>query len=61
MEKLRCINRKDDRYTEIVRDPETGEVIHHCDEKLSDHTGHGSDKNRGRQEADSNQGQREGK
>ncbi len=31
-------------YTETVIDPETGEVVHHCDEPLKNHTGHGSAK-----------------
>ena len=36
------INRRDDRYTERVEDPATGETIHECDELLSEHQGHGS-------------------
>ena len=32
-----------DRRYERITDPDTGEVIHHCDHKLSDHKGHGSD------------------
>lgn len=44
VEKIRDINRTDDKYTEIVRDYETGEIIHFCNEKLSAHTGHGSAK-----------------
>ena len=43
----RRIDRKSDRYTETVTDPETGQVIHHCDEPLSKHRGHGSDKQNG--------------
>jgi hypothetical protein len=31
-------------YTEIVTMLDTGEVIHHCDEPLSQHTGHGSNR-----------------
>jgi len=46
VEKLRCVDRQSDRYWEIVADPETGEIIHRCDERLSDHKGHGSDKGR---------------
>jgi hypothetical protein len=38
------INRENDRYTETVTEYDTGVVIHHCDEKLSEHTGHGSAK-----------------
>lgn len=44
VEKIRDINRTDNKYTEIVRDYETGEIIHFCNEKLSAHTGHGSAK-----------------
>jgi hypothetical protein len=40
------INRRDDHYREVVTDPETGEVLHHCDEPLSEHRGHGSAKSK---------------
>ena len=43
-EKFRSIDQPTNRYLEIVKDFETGEVIHQCIEKLSDHLGHGSDK-----------------
>jgi hypothetical protein len=33
-------------YTETVTMRDTGEVVHHCSEPLSEHTGHGSDKGR---------------
>jgi predicted nucleic acid-binding Zn-ribbon protein len=47
--KQRLIDRKDDLYREIIIDPETGEVIHKCEESLKQHKGHGSAKlNRGR-------------
>lgn len=39
----RLINRESDKYFEKVTDEE-GNVIHHCDEKLTDHFGHGSAK-----------------
>ena len=42
--KERLIDRKDNRYKELVKDLETGEVIHEADEPLSKHTGHGSAK-----------------
>jgi hypothetical protein len=42
--KERIIDRKNDLYKEIVRNPETGEIIHHCEELLSKHIGHGSAK-----------------
>ena len=35
-------NRRDDRYTEVVWDPDTGKIVHQCDEPLSEHRGHGS-------------------
>ena len=38
----RTIDRKNDHYLEIITDPETGDVIHFCDEPLSKHKGHGS-------------------
>lgn len=41
----RQINREDDRYFEKVSD-EDGNIIHFCDEKLSEHQGHGSAKNK---------------
>ncbi len=37
-------NRREDRYTEVVKDPDTGEIIHEADEPLSEHRGHGSAK-----------------
>lgn len=44
MKLVRRIDRKTNRYTEKVEDPETGNVIHESDEPLTDHRGHGSDK-----------------
>ena len=44
IQKERLIDRKSDRYKELVKDLETGEVIHETDEPLSQHTGHGSAK-----------------
>jgi len=38
------IDRKNDAYSEIVKDGTTGEIIHQCDEPLSKHKGHGSAK-----------------
>jgi hypothetical protein len=40
----RLIDREGDRYREVVTNPETGEVIHSCDEPLSKHKSHGSAK-----------------
>ena len=45
-QKDRVVDRKSNRYSEKVTDPETGEVIHHCDEPLDKHIGHGSAKTR---------------
>ena len=42
--KVRVIDRENDRYFEKITDRETGDVIHHCDEPLSKHFGHGSAK-----------------
>jgi hypothetical protein len=44
VERQMRIDRENNRYTEKVSDSETGIAIHHCDEKLSEHTGHGSAK-----------------
>jgi hypothetical protein len=38
------IDRENDRYYERVTDYESGEVIHECEEKLSQHLFHGTDK-----------------
>lgn len=46
MHLTRLIDRKKDRYEEVVTDPETGEVIHECRERLSDHRGHGAARRR---------------
>jgi hypothetical protein len=44
MQRTRVIDRENDRYAEKVVDPLTGETVHHCDEPLSAHQGHGSAK-----------------
>lgn len=44
MEKVRIIDKYENRYFESVVDPDTGEIIHQCEELLSDHRGHGSDR-----------------
>jgi hypothetical protein len=44
MTKERRIDHVKDQYREVVTNPETGEVTHHCEEPLSKHTGHGSRK-----------------
>lgn len=43
-EKIRIIDRKNDSYYEMVRDPKTGAILHECSEALSQHFGHGSAK-----------------
>jgi hypothetical protein len=40
----RVIDRENDEYHEVVKDPSTGEVIHECHEPLSKHRGHGAAK-----------------
>ena len=40
----REIDRDTDTYRERITDIESGEVLHECDEPLSDHFGHGSAK-----------------
>jgi len=42
--KERTIDRENDDYREHVHDYETGEVLHHCEEPLSEHRGHGDAK-----------------
>lgn len=44
MDKVRLINKIDDRYLEHVVDPETGAVVHHTEESVREHQGHGSAK-----------------
>ncbi len=43
-EKVRIIDVDNDHYFEKITDPETGKVIHFCEEPLSKHLGHGSAK-----------------
>lgn len=40
----RIIDRENDKYYEVVKDPETGEILHECQEPLSKHRGHGAAK-----------------
>lgn len=47
--KQRVIDRDNDHYFEKVTDYETGEVIHHCEEPLSQHQGHGDAKRKNNQ------------
>ena len=42
--KERVIDKNKDLYREVVKDPTTGEIVHHCEEHLSQHFGHGAAK-----------------
>ena len=42
MHREKTENRRDNHYSEVVWDPDTGEIIHECEEPLRDHQGHGS-------------------
>ena len=44
VQRERVIDRDKDRYFEKITDYESGEVIHHCEEPLSQHQGHGNAK-----------------
>ena len=44
MKKSRIIDKVNDKYVEKVVDPESGEIVHLCEEPLSEHVGHGSAK-----------------
>ena len=44
--KERVIDRERNKYTEVITDSETGEVVHECEEHLTQHRGHGSAKRR---------------
>lgn len=35
-------NRENDRYYEHIVNPKTGEIVHHCEEPLSERRGHGA-------------------
>lgn len=48
VERMMHVDREKDHYVETVTEYETGTVVHHCDEKLSEHIGHGSAKKRER-------------
>lgn len=41
VEKQKVVDKNNNRYYEKITDLETKEVIHECNEKLSDHQGHG--------------------
>ena len=44
MQLRRIVDRAKDWYEEVVTDPETGKVVHRCEEPLSEHQGRGSAK-----------------
>jgi len=44
MKLSRLIDRENDLYKEEVKNPETGDIVHRCEESLSEHTGHSSAK-----------------
>lgn len=46
MRKERVIDRLNDRYKELVVNPESAQVVHHQEEALSKHRGHGSAKSK---------------
>jgi hypothetical protein len=41
------IDRENNQYKEVIVNPETGELIRHCDEPLTEHINRGSAKNPG--------------
>ncbi len=45
----RLIDRGRNGSCKVVRDPETGQIVHECQEPLSKHRGHGAAKRRGDQ------------
>ena len=42
--KYRLIDRDNDKYSEKISDYKSGEIIHQCEEPLTEHFGHGSAK-----------------
>ena len=42
--RLKVEDKRSDKYVEIVTNPETGEILHKCEEPLSQHRDHGSAK-----------------
>ena len=45
VDKVRVIDRTANRYYEKVINPDNNEVMHYCEESLTEHFGHGSAKN----------------
>ena len=52
---VRHIDRENDRYVETITVLGTGERVHHVDEPLSQHIGHGSDRRHGQPPEDFNE------
>ena len=46
VQRFKLIDRANNQYEEVVTDLTTGKVIHECRERLSEHQGHGSAKNK---------------
>lgn len=46
VKKSRIIDKDKNFYQEIVTDPDTNEIIYHCEEPLDQHVGHGSAKSK---------------
>lgn len=44
VERLMRVDRRNNRYMEHIADPQTNDTIHHCDEPLRAHQGHGDAK-----------------
>ncbi len=44
IKKERLIDKRNNLYKEVIIDPETGEILHHCEEPLSEHQNRGSAK-----------------
>jgi hypothetical protein len=40
--RLKVEDKKSDKYLEIITNPETSEILHKCEQPLSQHRGHGS-------------------
>lgn len=40
--RLKVENKRSNQYLEVVTNPETGEILHHCSESLTEHRGHGT-------------------
>lgn len=46
VKKIRIIDKDKNLYKETVTDPDTNTIIHHCEEPLDQHVGHGSAKSK---------------